>query len=153
MLTACNCIHPARPQTLPAQIDTVSDDKSVLVRVSGCRAVPGTFSMQLDPLECLPFGLSLAVRSLATAILVVNNVRDLDTDRRAGKLTLAVRLGRPRTRNLYALLIAAAFVAVPVPLLAARGPPSGPLALPAAPPALPPLAPATARARRPALNR
>ena len=49
-------------------------------------------------------------------------MRDLDTDRRAGKLTLAVRLGRPRTRNLYALLIAAAFVAVPVTLLADRRP-------------------------------
>ena len=45
-------------------------------------------------------------RLLATAILVVNNVRDIDTDRRAGKNTLAVRLGRERTRRLYVALVA-----------------------------------------------
>src|SRR5438094_876024 len=94
----------------------------------GLVAVNGSYYVQLERLDWLPFGLSLAVGSLATAILVVNNVRDLDTDRRAGKLTLAVRLGRPRTRNLYALLIAAAFVAVPVALLAAGGPAWGLLA-------------------------
>ena len=70
----------------------------------------------------LPFGLSLAVGFLATAILVVNNVRDLDTDQRAGKRTLAVRIGRDRTRRFYAALVAAAFVAVPVTLIAADGP-------------------------------
>ena len=39
------------------------------------------------------------------AILVVNNVRDIDTDRRAGKRTLAVRLGRERTRVLFAAIV------------------------------------------------
>ncbi len=38
--------------------------------------------------------LAVPVGLLATAILMVNNVRDLETDRRAGKRTLAVRLGR-----------------------------------------------------------
>ena len=38
--------------------------------------------------------LAVPVGLLASAILVVNNVRDLETDRRAGKRTLAVRLGR-----------------------------------------------------------
>src|SRR5262249_52830021 len=47
-----------------------------------------------------------------TAILVVNNVRDIDTDRRAGKHTLAVRLGRGRTRSLYMGLIVAAYGAL-----------------------------------------
>ena len=79
----------------------------------GLVAVNGSYYVQLERLDWLPFGLSLAVGFLATAILVVNNVRDLETDRRAGKMTLAVRLGRQRTRSLYALLIAAAFVAVP----------------------------------------
>ena len=51
----------------------------------------------------LPFLLSIPVGFLSTAILVVNNVRDLDTDARAGKRTLAVRLGRERTRTLYAV--------------------------------------------------
>ena len=36
---------------------------------------------------------------LAAAILIVNNIRDVDTDRRAGKRTLAVRLGRDRARR------------------------------------------------------
>jgi len=84
----------------------------------GLVAVNGSYYVQLERLDWLPFGLSVAVGCLATAILVVNNVRDVDTDRRAGKMTLAVRLGRQRTRNLYASLIGAAFVAVPVTLLA-----------------------------------
>ena len=40
----------------------------------------------------------MPVGLLAAAILVVNNVRDVDTDRRAGKRTLAVKLGRERAR-------------------------------------------------------
>src|SRR5919199_1914161 len=57
----------------------------------GIVAVNGSYYVQLERLDWLPFGLSLAVGFLATAILVVNNVRDVDTDRRAGKRTLAVR--------------------------------------------------------------
>jgi 1,4-dihydroxy-2-naphthoate polyprenyltransferase len=88
----------------------------------GLVAVNGSYYVQLERLDWLAFGLSLSIGFLATAILVVNNVRDIDTDRRAGKMTLAVRLGRQRTRNLYATLVAAAFLAVPVVLLAASGP-------------------------------
>jgi len=47
-------------------------------------------------------------------VLVVNNVRDLDTDRRAGKRTLAVRLGRERTRTVYAAMVYGAFLLAPV---------------------------------------
>jgi 1,4-dihydroxy-2-naphthoate octaprenyltransferase len=47
---------------------------------------------------------------LAAAILVVNNVRDIDTDRRAGKRTLAVRLGRLNARRLYAAMLLLAYV-------------------------------------------
>ena len=43
--------------------------------------------------------LAVPVGLLAAAILVVNNIRDLETDRRAGKRTLAVRLGRERARD------------------------------------------------------
>ena len=57
----------------------------------------------------------MPVGLLASAILVVNNVRDLETDRRAGKRTLAVRLGRERTRTLYTAMIAGAFVTAPLP--------------------------------------
>jgi 1,4-dihydroxy-2-naphthoate polyprenyltransferase len=42
-------------------------------------------------------------------------VRDLETDRRAGKRTLAVRLGRARTRTLYAAMVTGAFLTAPLP--------------------------------------
>src|SRR6187200_1905566 len=65
----------------------------------GLVAVNGSYYVQLEELDSLPFGLSIAVGLLATAILVVNNLRDIETDRRAGKMTLAVRLGRQRARS------------------------------------------------------
>jgi len=72
----------------------------------GLVAVNGSYYVQVEHLDWLPFGLSVAVGCLSTAILVVNNVRDIDTDRRAGKRTLAVRLGRESTRRLYVGLVA-----------------------------------------------
>lgn len=56
--------------------------------------------------------LAVPVGFLVTAILVANNVRDLDTDRATGKRTLAVRLGRDPTRALFATLIVGAFILV-----------------------------------------
>src|SRR5437667_9473468 len=78
----------------------------------GLVAVNGSYYVQLERLDWLPFGLSLPVGFLATAILVVNNVRDVDTDRRAGKRTLAVRLGRERTRRLYMAMLAGAYLSL-----------------------------------------
>ena len=49
---------------------------------------------------------------LACALLVVNNLRDIPTDREVGKRTLAVRLGDRRTRSFYVVLLAAAFALV-----------------------------------------
>jgi 1,4-dihydroxy-2-naphthoate polyprenyltransferase len=57
---------------------------------------------------------AVPVGLLSTAILVVNNYRDIDTDRAAGKRTLAVRLGPQATRWQYALMLAGAYV---VPLI------------------------------------
>jgi 1,4-dihydroxy-2-naphthoate octaprenyltransferase len=118
----------------------------------GLVAVNGSYYVQLERLDWLPFGLSLAVGFLATAILVVNNVRDVDTDRRAGKMTLAVRLGRRRTRSLYASLVAGAFVAVPITLLAADGSAWGLLMLLATPLVHRPLAAVMTRTDGPSLN-
>ena len=53
--------------------------------------------------------LSIPIGMLVTAILVANNYRDLDTDRAAGKRTLAVVLGPARTRTLFAILVYGAF--------------------------------------------
>jgi 1,4-dihydroxy-2-naphthoate octaprenyltransferase len=88
----------------------------------GLVAVNGSYYVQLERLAWLPFGLSVAVGGLATAILVVNNVRDIETDRRAGKRTLAVRIGRDRARRFYVGLIAAAYLALLVTLAADGGP-------------------------------
>jgi 1,4-dihydroxy-2-naphthoate octaprenyltransferase len=77
----------------------------------GLVAVNGSYYVQLERLDWLPFALSVSIGCLATAILVVNNIRDLDTDRRAGKHTLAVRVGRRPMRAVYfGLLLAAFFV-------------------------------------------
>jgi 1,4-dihydroxy-2-naphthoate octaprenyltransferase len=79
----------------------------------GLVAVNGSYYVQLEELDALPLGLSIAVGFLATAILVVNNVRDLETDRRAGKMTSAVRMGRANAVNMYRLLVGGAFVLLP----------------------------------------
>jgi 1,4-dihydroxy-2-naphthoate polyprenyltransferase len=89
----------------------------------GLVAVNGSYYVQLERLDWLPFWLSLSVGFLSTAILVVNNLRDIDTDRRAGKRTLAVRLGRERTRDLYAVLVGASFAVLPLGLAVTGGPP------------------------------
>ena len=118
----------------------------------GLVAVNGSYYVQLEELDGLPFGLSVSVGLLATAILVVNNVRDIDTDRRAGKRTLAVRLGRERARSLYVAMIAAAFVALPVTLLLSDGTAWALIAFASAPLALRPARAVLTRTDGPALN-
>jgi len=83
----------------------------------GIVAVVGSYFVQIQELPWEAFVCAVPVGLLASAILVVNNVRDLETDRRAGKRTLAVRLGRARTRNLYAAMLTAAFLTAPLPWL------------------------------------
>jgi 1,4-dihydroxy-2-naphthoate octaprenyltransferase len=58
--------------------------------------------------------LAIPVGFLVTAILVVNNYRDIDTDRAAGKRTLAVIIGRRATHILYAVLVYGAFLAIAI---------------------------------------
>jgi 1,4-dihydroxy-2-naphthoate polyprenyltransferase len=118
----------------------------------GLVAVNGSYYVQLEELDWMPFLLSIPVGLLATAILVVNNLRDIETDRRAGKITLAVRLGRERTRRLYAWLLAIAFVAVPAAVLATDAPAWTLLALLAAGLADPPLRAVTTRTDGESLN-
>jgi 1,4-dihydroxy-2-naphthoate octaprenyltransferase len=86
----------------------------------GVVAVVGSYFVQVEDLRWEAFALAVPVGLLAAAILVVNNVRDIETDRRAGKRTLAVRLGRLAARRLYAAMLAVAFVA-PVVIWIAGG--------------------------------
>jgi 1,4-dihydroxy-2-naphthoate octaprenyltransferase len=118
----------------------------------GLVAVNGSYYVQVEELSVLSAGLSVAVGLLATAILVVNNIRDIDTDRRAGKHTLAVRLGRERTRRLFVGLLAGAYVALPLTLLAAGGPWWALLGLLSIPLARSAAEPVLTRADGPALN-
>ena len=94
----------------------------------GLVAVNGSYYVQLEELAWLPFALSVSIGCLATAILVVNNIRDVDTDRRAGKRTLVVRIGRRPARGIYAGLLVFAFLIALGTLLVADAPWwSGPL--------------------------
>ena len=81
----------------------------------GIVAVTGSYYVQTQELVWEAFVASVPVGCIATAILVVNNVRDLETDRRAGKRTLAVRMGRARTRAFYAVLLVVAYLTL-IPL-------------------------------------
>ena len=118
----------------------------------GLVAVNGSYYVQLEDLDGLPFGLSIAVGLLSTAILVVNNLRDIETDRRAGKNTLAVRLGRAATRTLYAGMAFGAFAVLLLTLLLEDGPWEAALGLLALPLLLKPLAAVRDRTDGPALN-
>lgn len=79
----------------------------------GVVAVCGTYYVQALALPPVVAAASLPVGALATGVLVVNNVRDLETDRRAGKRTLAVRLGRRAARIEYAALLLLAYALLP----------------------------------------
>jgi 1,4-dihydroxy-2-naphthoate octaprenyltransferase len=80
----------------------------------GIVAVAGSYFVQTTHLIWEAFALAVPVGLLASAILVVNNYRDTDTDRRAGKKTLAVRLGRERTRIMFAAIVYLAYLCAPV---------------------------------------
>jgi 1,4-dihydroxy-2-naphthoate octaprenyltransferase len=89
-------------------------------------AVAGTAYVMTHDVTRLALLSSVATGCLVTAILVVNNLRDIDTDRVAGKRTVAVRIGRGATRWEYTALIAVAY-AMPVILWATGISQPGPL--------------------------
>lgn len=80
----------------------------------GVVATAGSTYVQTESLTALPLVASVPVGLLATALLVINNLRDIPGDTASGKRTLAVRLGDRRTRGLYVAMLVLAFVAVPV---------------------------------------
>jgi 1,4-dihydroxy-2-naphthoate octaprenyltransferase len=119
----------------------------------GLVAVNGSYYVQLEELDVLPIGLSVGVGALATAILVVNNVRDIPTDQRAGKMTMAVRIGREAARRLYLVLLGLAYLALPVTLAMSEGPWAAMLGGLSAPLAIAPLRAVQTRTDGASLNR
>jgi 1,4-dihydroxy-2-naphthoate polyprenyltransferase len=119
----------------------------------GLVAVNGSYYVQLEELDWLPFLVSISIGLLSTAILVVNNIRDIDTDRRAGKRTLAVRLGRERTRTLYMTLVGGAYPMLAVAIAATDGPAAALIALFSAPLAIAPTRAVLGATDGPSLNR
>jgi 1,4-dihydroxy-2-naphthoate polyprenyltransferase len=117
----------------------------------GVVAVTGSYYVQTEELSWLALAVSVPVGLLAAAILVVNNIRDVDTDRRAGKRTLAVRLGRDRARRLFALSVTLPF-AIVVAIAAIDARPELLLALLPAPLVLPLVRTVSSRTDGPSLN-
>jgi 1,4-dihydroxy-2-naphthoate polyprenyltransferase len=95
----------------------------------GLVSVVGTAYVQLEGLPWAGWVAAVPVGLLSCSMLVVNNLRDIPTDREAGKRTLAVVLGDGRTRLLYAGCAIAAFCCVPI---VAAAHPWAMLALPSA---------------------
>lgn len=88
----------------------------------GLVATVGSAYVQTEEVFWLAVAVAVPVGFLATALLVVNNLRDIPSDTAAGKVTLAVRLGDLRTRWLYVVLLIATFLClIPIAGLAASG--------------------------------
>jgi 1,4-dihydroxy-2-naphthoate octaprenyltransferase len=80
----------------------------------GLVAVAGTYYVQALEFTAESLWAGAGVGALSTAILVVNNLRDLETDAAAGKRTLAVRIGRRPSQTEYLLLLGLAAAVPPV---------------------------------------
>lgn len=84
----------------------------------GFVAVVGTTFVQTTTIDPFAVVAAVPVGALATAILVVNNLRDVDADRLIGKRTLAVRIGRLGARFEWAALVGAAYLTTFVAMIA-----------------------------------
>ena len=80
----------------------------------GVVATAGSAYVQTDELWALPLVASVPVGLWATALLVINNLRDIPGDTASGKRTLAVRIGDARTRWLYVAMLVVAFGCIPI---------------------------------------
>lgn len=89
----------------------------------GLVAVCGTYYLQAGYVSPLAVGAAIPIGFLVTAILVVNNVRDLPQDRKVGKHTMAVLLGERGARAEYVILLTGAYVAPLLMILGGQGVP------------------------------
>ncbi len=81
----------------------------------GLAAVAGTYFVQAGSVTPAAWWMAIPPGLIITAILVVNNLRDLENDREGGKRTLAVRLGDRGTRAEYLICMVGAFLVLVVP--------------------------------------
>jgi 1,4-dihydroxy-2-naphthoate polyprenyltransferase len=80
----------------------------------GLVAVCGTAYLHLGAVPELAWWAAVPVGALVSCLMLVNNLRDRETDAAAGKRTLAVRIGAPATRALYVMLLALAYAIPPL---------------------------------------
>lgn len=80
----------------------------------GLASVAGTYYVQAGFVSLTAWWMAIPPGLIVTAILVVNNLRDLENDRKAGKHTLAVLLGERGTKIQYTLCIAIAYLILPL---------------------------------------
>jgi 1,4-dihydroxy-2-naphthoate polyprenyltransferase len=78
----------------------------------GIVATVGSFYVQTERITLLSFIVAIPMGALSCAILTVNNIRDLDKDKVAGKRTFAVRVGDSKARRIYVCLLILAHIAV-----------------------------------------
>ena len=83
----------------------------------GIAAVAGTYFVQASFVSDVAWWMSVPIGLIVTAILVVNNLRDLESDRKAGKHTLAVRFGENGAKAEYILCLGIAYLVVPLLIL------------------------------------
>ena len=88
----------------------------------GLVAVGGTYFVQAKTLSVLAIWSAIPMGLLATAILVVNNLRDIETDTKAGKRTLAVRFGRSAAQLQYIAMISLSYLTVLLMLILGLAP-------------------------------
>ena len=80
----------------------------------GLASVAGTYYVQAGSVSAAAWWMTIPPGLIITAILVVNNLRDLENDRKAGKRTLAVILGERATKTQYLICMIAAYIVVPL---------------------------------------
>lgn len=80
----------------------------------GLAAVAGTYYLQAGFVSAAAWWMSIPPGLIITAILVVNNLRDLENDRKAGKRTLAVIMGERATKMEYLICMIAAYLVIPL---------------------------------------
>lgn len=76
----------------------------------GVAAVAGTYFVQVGSVSAAAWWMSAPIGLIVTAILVVNNLRDLESDRKASKHTLAVRFGEKGAKLEYILCMGVAYL-------------------------------------------